>query len=108
MVDTDGDGLSDWDELNVHGTDPTNWDSDGDRQSDGYELNVLGTNPNNWDTDGDGVPDGIGPIIPVYPDEQEVGYAPATQRDITQYQNYQTAPEEEEYIDTSEHTFAYN
>ncbi len=56
--DTDGDGLSDGDEVNVHGTDPNNRDSDGDGLSDGDEVNIHDTNPNNWDTDGDKMPDG--------------------------------------------------
>lgn len=45
-VDTDGDGLSDLDEINIYGTDPLNPDSDGDGQSDGDEV-VAGTDPNN-------------------------------------------------------------
>ena len=37
--DSDGDGLSDCDEKNVHGTDPNNPDSDGDGLTDGEEVN---------------------------------------------------------------------
>ncbi len=55
--DTDGDGLSDKEEL-VLGTDPLNPDSDGDGLSDGDEVKVYHTNPLNPDTDGDGLPDG--------------------------------------------------
>ncbi len=55
--DTDGDGLSDYDEINVHGTDPLNPDTDGDGLSDGDEVNVYGTDPLNPDTDGDGLTD---------------------------------------------------
>ena len=43
-VDTDGDGLSDWDELNIYNTNATNNDTDGDGVSDGDEVN-NGTNP---------------------------------------------------------------
>ena len=39
VVDSDGDGLSDSDEINVHGTDPNDADSD-DELSDGYEIGV--------------------------------------------------------------------
>lgn len=43
-ADTDGDGLSDWDEVHLHGTDPTNPDTDGDGQSDFDEI-IAGTDP---------------------------------------------------------------
>lgn len=56
--DTDGDGLSDYDEIFVHNTDPLNPDTDGDGLSDGDEVNVYGTDPLNPDTDGDGISDG--------------------------------------------------
>ena len=42
--DTDGDGLSDPDELNLHGTNPASADSDGDGATDAAEL-AAGTNP---------------------------------------------------------------
>ena len=57
-VDSDGDGLTDDDEINIHHTDPHNWDTDGDGLSDGDEVNVHKTNPLNPDTDGDGLLDG--------------------------------------------------
>lgn len=81
-IDTDGDGLSDYDEIFVYGTDPLKVDTDGDGIPDGYEvadgLNPLvndahadadgdgltnlqeyqdGTNPQKWDTNNDGVSD---------------------------------------------------
>ncbi len=56
--DTDGDGLTDYEEINVYGTDPLNPDTDGDGLSDGDEVNVYGTDPLNPDTDGDGLSDG--------------------------------------------------
>jgi len=37
-VDSDGDGLSDDDEINKYGTDPTNPDTDGDGCEDGFEV----------------------------------------------------------------------
>ena len=57
--DTDGDGILDEDEINVHLTDLNNADTDGDGILDGQEVNVLNTDPNNADTDGDGVSDGV-------------------------------------------------
>lgn len=42
--DTDGDGLSDSDELDVWKTDPTKSDTDGDTFNDGYEV-LNGYNP---------------------------------------------------------------
>jgi len=56
--DTDGDGLADVDELNLHGSDPWNPDTDGDGLSDGEEVNLRGSNPLEVDTDGDGFDDG--------------------------------------------------
>jgi len=44
-ADSDGDGLSDSDEINIHGTNPTLADSDGDGSSDPEELTV-GSDPN--------------------------------------------------------------
>ena len=65
--DTDGDGLSDGDEINVTETNPLKSDTDGDGLNDGVETNTgvlvssnnTGTDPNNPDTDGDSFPDGF-------------------------------------------------
>jgi hypothetical protein len=83
VADTDGDGLSDGDEVNTHGTSPVLVDSDDDGLSDQYEILsgydpidasdgtsdndgdgltlaqevLLGTDPNSLDSDGDGVND---------------------------------------------------
>jgi hypothetical protein len=56
--DTDGDGLSDSDEIHVYGSNPLSSDSDGDGLDDGLEINVYDTNLSNPDTDGDGLSDG--------------------------------------------------
>lgn len=77
-LDSDKDGLSDFDEIHKYGTDPHSYDTDkdgiGDRQEilnrtdptsqdtdrdrlTDYEEQQLGTDPNHWDTDRDGVQD---------------------------------------------------
>lgn len=50
MRDTDGDGLSDWVEMN-RGTDPNKADTDGDGLTDGEEVNIYLTNPLTATTD---------------------------------------------------------
>ena len=68
-ADTDGDGLSDGDEVALHRTDPLKADSDGDGLADMHELG-LGTDPMSPDTDGDGLLDGweaahgLDPLVP--------------------------------------------
>lgn len=54
--DRDGDGLTRCEELAL-GTDPNNWDTDGDGISDGDEVRKYGTNPLMPDTDLDGISD---------------------------------------------------
>ncbi len=44
LIDSDGDGLSDWEEVNVFKSDPYNADTDGDGVPDGEELK-QGRNP---------------------------------------------------------------
>jgi hypothetical protein len=56
--DPDHDGLTNLEEFQ-HGTDPHNPDTDGDGLSDGDEVHVYHTNPLLADTDGDGIPDGV-------------------------------------------------
>ncbi|MHA1630896.1 MAG: hypothetical protein ACTSVS_11990 [Candidatus Heimdallarchaeota archaeon] len=50
--DSDGDGLADYLETEVYGTNPNLYDTDSDGLSDGDELS-LGTNPFDLDTDND-------------------------------------------------------
>jgi hypothetical protein len=76
-IDTDCDGLTDFEEVTIYHTDPDNADTDGDGILDGIEVGAPAraaeqncpafpgdadptttTNPLNPDTDGDGIPDG--------------------------------------------------
>jgi hypothetical protein len=56
--DPDHDGLTNLEEFQ-NGTDPHNPDTDGDGLSDGDEVHIYHTNPLVVDTDGDGIPDGL-------------------------------------------------
>ena len=56
--DTDSDGLSDFAEISSYKTDPLVSDSDADGLSDGVEVLDYGTNPLSSDTDGDSRSDG--------------------------------------------------
>lgn len=53
-LDSDGDGISDTDEMNIYQTDPYEADTDGDGVNDGEELNYWGGSWNE-DSDGDGI-----------------------------------------------------
>ncbi len=56
-ADTDGDGLSNSDEINILYTDPNLADSDGDGLTDKEEVLTYQTDPNVSDTDSDGLSD---------------------------------------------------
>lgn len=56
-ADTDSDGLNDAVELRTHTTDPRNPDTDNDGLNDGQEI-ARKTDPKNPDTDGDSLTDG--------------------------------------------------
>ena len=58
LKDTDLDGLSDFDEVKKYKTDPLKADTDGDGLNDGEEVNKYKTDPLNQDTDNDGLKDG--------------------------------------------------
>ncbi len=60
--DSDGDGLSDSDEVNLHSSDPTLADSDGDGIDDGDEVSAANghiTDPTDPDSDDDGFNDAL-------------------------------------------------
>lgn len=57
VEDTDGDGLSDEDEINKYDTDPNSVDTDRDGLDDYEEVNRYSTDPNLVDTDEDGLSD---------------------------------------------------
>ncbi len=57
-IDSDSDGLNDYDETYVYKTDPNNLDSDSDILSDYDEINIFGTDPLIVDSDGDTYSDG--------------------------------------------------
>jgi hypothetical protein len=65
--DHDDDGLSTYDEVMIHGTDPRLADSDHDGIDDPDEL-TAGTDPRNPDADGDGLADGFDPQPTVWND----------------------------------------
>ena len=58
VADSDGDGLTDWEEVFIWGTYPDIADTDGDGLTDGVEVGD-GTNPRDADENGDGFPDGL-------------------------------------------------
>ena len=59
LADTDGDGLDDYEEIMIYFTDPLISDSDFDGLTDGIEVNVVGSDPWNEDSDSDGLTDGV-------------------------------------------------
>jgi len=59
LADTDGDTLSDREEVKTYQTDPLTMDSDGDGLNDGEEVNIWNSNPVLVDSDNDSYPDGI-------------------------------------------------
>ena len=58
VADTDGDGISDGDEVRRYNTSPLKADSDADGIKDGEEILTYKADPNKADTDGDGLKDG--------------------------------------------------
>jgi len=84
--DTDGDGLSDGDEVDLHGTDPADPDTDDDGLGDGDEVDVHGTDPADPDTDDDGLGDGdevdVHGTDPADPDSDDDGLGDGDEVDV--------------------------
>lgn len=57
LIDSDFDGLSDYEEVMIHKTNPLLADTDGDKLSDFEEVKTHKTDPLKIDTDGDGYSD---------------------------------------------------
>ena len=57
-LDSDSDGLTNVDEVDIYLTDPLDADTDSDGLTDGEEVLTYTTDPNDSDTDGDGLIDG--------------------------------------------------
>ncbi len=57
VTDTDNDGLTDYEEVYIYGTDPTNPDTDEDGLTDYEEIHITKTDPLLRDTDGNGISD---------------------------------------------------
>lgn len=73
--DLDEDGLTNAREF-LFGTNPNNVDSDDDGLSDAEEIDVLGTNPNAADSDGDGLSDSVETNTGVYVSDADTGTDP--------------------------------
>ncbi len=50
LADDDGDGLTNYEEIVIYGTDPNNPDTDGDGIPDGVEVHITRTNPKHDDS----------------------------------------------------------
>jgi len=53
LTDRDNDGINDWPEYHIHGTDYLEDDTDGDNLTDGEEILIHGSDPLDYDPDED-------------------------------------------------------
>ena len=89
LIDTDGDGLSDYAEINIFNSDPTLTDTDENGISDFEEVKHLiktNTSPSMSDTDGDGLSDAaeinIHNTDPILKDSDGDGYLDGVEIDL--------------------------
>ena len=92
-IDSDGDELSDYEEINVYGTDPNLVDTDGDTISDGEEV-TLGldgviTNPLSSDSDSDQIPDDYEILYNLNPNNASDADLDFDDDDLTNLEEYQ-------------------
>ena len=93
--DSDGDGLSDGDEVNLYGSCALAVDSDLDGLSDSEEVS-FGTSPVLADTDADGLSDPVelaGPTDPLNPDCDDDGLLDGAESRIIYVRRFLTWPE---------------
>lgn len=100
-ADTDGDGLSDYEEIFVYGTDPLVKDTNNDGINDYESIYAYGTDRFDPDTDGDGISDGdevyvynTDPLNPLSEDGEKTDYEIATAPAIERATAKMTAREE--------------
>ena len=96
ILDSDDDGLSDYDEINMYFTDPKNEDTDGDGFSDKNEID-KGYNPLVSSMDQVDVVENLseGEILVEWDEWSSV----LKKESLFGYQNFKLTPEEKDYID---------
>ena len=100
-ADTDDDGLSDGAEVNTHHTNPLDADTDDDGLSDGAEVNTHHTDPLDADTDDDGLSDGtevLTGVDPLDPDTDNDGIIDG--EDVEWIQNGTAALPQDDFNDS--------
>ena len=90
-IDSDGDGLSDYLESNITGTDPNLADTDSDGLSDGDEVNTYSTDPLDNDSDDDDLDDGD-EVITHFTDPNDTDSDDDDLSDGTEVDTYTTNP----------------